>query len=524
MGKQALNQYHTSHHTRYDKSFKIMTQPSIPMFQTALSDVNKLNVMPAGDNIIKAIYAHPDNPEDGIVANENMIKSGKFRINKYTTHKLVIKRKSGSKSDPDKPDEVLAKPPVMLAGNERFHALDDSGLPIIGTYVKKGDCIIGRMRVYSRREGKDQNASLYVGIGEDGYIDRVSITSSKLGPVVKVKIFRARAPLVGDKYASRYSQKGTISLIVSPKLLPRVALGPNKGMVADLYVNPHAIPSRMPMGEILELLMSKAALITGRRVDATAFNDINVASAREVLAKQWDEYLATHPEERCQSHFKEDGTADDEANREEDMYRREHFASGYEFMEVPIRVIPPGGKKGDGPKHLVASGRYRPCRKPIYMGPCNTQCLKYQVLDKYQVRSFGALDPTTRQPIGGRAREGGQRFGEMERDALISHGATGIMLERLMHVSDEFECVICIRCGNFAIANMKTGVIKCLLDKTSTEKGSADKGEFGRITIPYVFKYLCHLLFLSSISVTFSAVPTQTFGTGENLLEDRYVT
>ncbi len=507
MGKQALNQYHTMHHERFDTSFKVMTSPTIPIYQTETCKPNGLTAMPCGDTIIKAIYAHPDNPEDGIVFNRETIRSGKFRIDKYITLRLVFKKTS------NRIVELHKRPPPQQFGNERYHAINEQGIPTLDAYLKTGDCAIGRMRVFGEGEnaGKDENASLFVGIGEAGYVDRISITrSSKGGTVVKVKIRQSREQISGDKLASRYSQKGTISIIVDQHLLPRVTSGPNKGMYPDLCVNPHAIPSRMPMAEVIEMLTTKASLYTGERIDATAFNNIDIEYYRQILQKRWDEHIKNHPEDNKKNIY---GT----------KYGSQ-FADGYEDMEVPVRVVDKEENIGQGPKYLVPSGKYRPCRKPIFMGPCYTQCLRHHVDDKFQVRSYGTLDATTRQPIGGRARAGGQRFGEMERDALISHGATDLILERLMYVSDKFEVIICTQCGHFAVANMQTQIIKCGACGTSTAEGSENKGQFGRIVIPYVFKYLIHLLSLAMIDVTFKTVPVSSFGTGKNTLEDRFVT
>ena len=150
------------------------------------------------------------------------------------------------------------------------------------------------------------------------------------------------------------------------------------------------------------------------------------------------------------------------------------------------------------------------------MGPCFIQVLRHQVRDKYQVRAEGTIDPVTHQPIGGRAREGGQRLVEMERDALISHGATAIILERLMKVSDGCHCPVCQRCGNISIFNTKTGIGRCGV--------CLDQANIGKINVPYVFLFLKSLLSLASIHVSFITKPASSFGTGLNLLEDKYVT
>ena len=217
MGKQALNQYHTMHAERFDTSFKVMTSPSMPIFQSEVCIPNGLTVMPSGDTLIKAIYAHPDNPEDGIVFNREVLKSGKLRIDKYITHRLAFKKRN------NKIYEKPARPPPQQFGNEKFHAINEYGLPTLDAYVKTGDCIIGRMRIVGEGEnaGKDQNASLYVGIGEEGYVDRISITRSIKGGgmVIKVKIRQPRSQIEGDKLASRYSQKGTVAIIVDQAII-----------------------------------------------------------------------------------------------------------------------------------------------------------------------------------------------------------------------------------------------------------------------------------------------------------------
>ncbi len=510
MGKQALNQYHTMHYQRFDTSFKVMTSPSLPIFQSEITIPNGLTIMPSGDTLIRCIYAHPDNPEDGIVFNRDALRTGKLRIDKYITISLLFKNRNDI-------EEKRGRPRVISPGDLRYHAIEENGLPTLDSYLKEGDCVIGRSRIFleGRNIGKEVNASSYIGIGEEGYVDRIAINKTSKGVLVKIKLRQSRQQIEGDKLATRYSQKGTISKIEDPKNLPRVASGPNKGMYGDVYVNPHAIPSRMPMGEQQEMLTSKAAIYHGSRVDSTTFNDLNDDSkliyAQKILQERWDKYERENPNEP-----KEDVNGQQYGTR---------FAEGYEDMEVPIRIIPHDKPelKGQGPKYLVPSGKYRPCKKPIFMAPCYTQVLKHHVLDKFQMRSIGSIDPTSHQPIGGRARAGGQRVGEMENHAMISHGATSLILERLMYVSDLFEAVICARCGHFALANNIKNIYKCGVCKTSNSEDSDDKGEFGRIQFPFVFKYLIYLLQFAMIDVTFNTVPVSEYGTGNLISEDQYV-
>ena len=718
MGKQALNQYHTKHQERFDTTFKVMTGPTLPIFQSEIAATNGQDVMPAGDTIIKAYYAHPDNPEDGIVANEDTIHlAKKFRVDKYVTHKLMVKRGSGNKEA----REENRKPPAAMfrEGDTRFHALDEFGLPGVGLFLNKGDAIIGKIKITTipgSKENKIENVSLYIGVGEEGYVDRVMVCNSggaTGGTIIKVKIRQSRDQIEGDKVASRYSQKGTFSRKCKREELPRVRFGPNKGLVADFYNNPHAVPSRMPIGELDEMLTSKASLYEDTRVDATTFNNLNMDYYRNILKREWDRYMDANPKQKKEydlylkneilakpwknyqpespsviaeyekymdealriihkkdysdvkyntfkniDTFAEVDTAlrklwekeypkikyddfvsldtangnlkflvdnwernyseikyekfleitplreqeinkvlriiwkrdypelkyetftsinsakhkytdkelrkrwsqtDSEISYEEfiniDSNKEKHnydiflqteraqnvasktydeflalpktqrliekysFTNGYEIMEVPIREVPAGGVIGDGPKHLVPTGKYQPCRRHIFMGPCYTQVLRHQVLDKFQMRDEGTVAATTHQPIGGRARAGGQRFGEMERDALISHGATSILLERLMICSDVFTTVLCVNdCGHIPVSNVRKGEFFCGYCKMLGREGIP-----GKISLPYVFIYLIRLLQLSMISVTFDLVAVSSLGTGKGLLEDNYV-
>lgn len=239
---------------------------------------------------------------------------------------------------------------------------------------------------------------------------------------------------------SRYSQKGTIAKVVSARYLPRVASGPLKGMVPDIFINPHGQPSRMTMNMMIEILVTKAALISGRYINSTTFREFNdeIKSAQKTL---------------------EDYGLD---------------PNGKEEFELP------NGKK---------------LKNRIYFGPCFYQALKHHVTDKISMRARKGVKPSTRQPLGGRSLEGGLKVGEMERDALISHGASALLRERLCDVSDAFNLPICKRCGTIAITNHRLGIYKCNL--------CGDKAEIGLIRIPYVVKLLLFYLNAAGIHMTF---------------------
>jgi DNA-directed RNA polymerase beta subunit len=449
MGKQALGQYHTNHHLRFDTTFKMLLWSTRPTFETEVAEPAGLNLMPTGQTVITAFLALRNNGEDAIVVKEEAIAAGKFEVMKYMTHKAVVKKTSDV-------IETFCRPEAKGSNVGRYAAIDENGLPRLDAYIKQGDCIIGRIREYTKT-GVRENASIFAGVGEEGYVDRIHITRNlERYYVAKVKIRQKREYRVGDKLSSRYSQKGVIAVVIPAHQLPRISGGPNDGVVPDFFVNPHSIPSRMTMGKMIEMLACKAALYTGERVNATSFRAFDIQRYRQILT-----------------------------NRGMDP-------DGYEKMVHP-----------DG----------TPLQTPVFVGPCYYQALRHHVLDKFQMRSRGAIDPLSHQPVSGRANEGGLRFGEMERDGLISHAASSILLERLCTVSDAYKTIICSNCGSI-----------CIADHTSAKKyicrqcGPAAK--FGSIEIPYPLKLLYHMLVAAGMDLRFK---TENALAATGRKEERYL-
>jgi DNA-directed RNA polymerase II subunit RPB2 len=435
MFKQALGQFHSMEHKRFDTSFKMIYYPTKAIFQNDSEEVAGLNYMPTGTTLQIAIYAHPDNPEDGIVLKEEAVKYGNiFDMSKKITVTTIAKT-------PKEYTETFERPPIKPGEPEgKYDHIDEFGLPKIDSYIRQGDCIIGKVRRHAK-DGEVVNASEYAGIGGEGYVDRILITTNnENNTVVRVKIRKNRKYIPGDKMASRYSMKGTVSKIIPARELPRIADGPNKGMVPDIFVNPHSFPSRMTLNNIVEIKTTKAALISGKYINSTTFRDFE----------------------------------DQMAFAEKTLGEYGFDIHGYENFEMP-------------------DGTRVPNR--IFAGPCYYQALRHHVSDKIQMRARGGIKPDTRQPVAGRSKEGGLRVGEMERDALISHGASAILRERMCDESDCFNLPICGTCGTIAIINHITGVYTCKL--------CGDKAEFGIIRIPYVMKLLLHYLNASNIHMTF---------------------
>lgn len=459
---QSIGLYHDAYYAR-DDTFKRI-ESSRPTYEARMAAPVGLNRAPTGRMFTLAFLGLANNQEDGIVVNRRAFAN--THMTKYSTHKVLVRLpppevvaalEKGAAVPVGTAFETIERPEearLSAVGTTRyalFRGLDDSGLPKLGVYVPKGGCILGRTRTTVARDGTavTKSACEYLGVGEDGVIDRVSVVQGKgerendgqTSLIVRIRIRQTRPVLPGDKMASRYSQKGTIAAARSnvpaialgaapgtpyisgedPGLgtietfasLPRVASGPNKGLVPDLFINPACMPSRMTIGKLFEGIASKLSLYTGQRFDATAFrpftND-DIQAIGDGLAAQ--------------------GLDD----------------GGYEIME-----------HNDGRPFLGNA--------KVFVVTCYYQFLRHTVLDKIQFRSEGpTVSQITHQPLTGRSKEGGLRQGEMEKAALCSWGAAELLRERFMRASDLYVCEVCATCGNLASAPNRvaaTGVREC---------------------------------------------------------------
>lgn len=486
MVAQSLGLYHDSYYAREDTVIKRVAG-SRPTAETRVARPIGLNRTPTGRMFIVAYLSLADNGEDGLVANAATFK--RAHVTKYSTHKIIVKTPPsevvrGAPPPPNTTFETLGRPADASETSRTgaryalYHAIEESGLPRIGTFISKGGCLLGKTRtsIAANGEVSTHDSSVFAGVGDDGVVDRVSVVSAPSDRpdgfvsqlIVRVRMRQTRPVLVGDKFASRYSQKGTLAaerstvptaqtservsgearigaLAAAPSDagartalanrllmesaeqasaeeadlsigairissdLPRVASGPNKGVVPDLIINPASMPSRMTIGKLFEMIASKVALYTGERYDTTAF--------RTFTSEQIDELYAM---------LKKFGEGE----------------GGYETLEhadgTPFR---------DGVK--------------VFVAPCYYQFLRHTVLDKIQYRSEGCVMQLTHQPVGGRAREGGVRQGEMEKAAMVSWGAADLVRERMMLVSDLYPYEVCSTCGKAASTNAASGIRVC---------------------------------------------------------------
>jgi DNA-directed RNA polymerase subunit B len=268
-----------------------------------------------------------------------------------------------------------------------------------------------------------RDSSITVRRGERGIVDNVVITETNEGyKLVKVKVRELRIPELGDKFASRHGQKGVMGMMIPMQDMPFT----EDGITPDIIVNPHALPSRMTIGQLLESMAGKVAALRGSMIDATLFEGVTEQELRDLLIR---------------SGFRWDG--------KEVMYN---------------------GLTG------------RKLEADIFIGIVYYQKLHHMVADKIHARARGPVQILTRQPTEGRSREGGLRLGEMERDVLIAHGASALIRERLMESSDKYTVYVCEDCGMIAWYDANKGRPICPIH--------GDKGRIARVTVPYAFKLM----------------------------------
>lgn len=447
MGKQAMGVYSSNYSSRMDTLGHILYYPQKPLVETRAMQILKCKELPSGINAIVGVMCFTGyNQEDSIIFNQSSIDRGLFRSVFYRTY--------SEEADIDEPRanttrmrfnlmEICCIPPKHFTENFRmgtYSKLDSDGLIFPGMRVSGGaapDILVGKILVplTSNFQGfkrdsqiKFKDISLPLRHNESGIIDKVMVTKNHEGrKLVKIRTRSIRIPQIGDKFASRHGQKGTIGMTYRQENMPFNI----EGIAPDLIINPHAIPSRMTIGHLIECLASKVACFKGSVADGTIFSDITV----------------------------------------EDISRELHTI-GYQKHGNECLYNPFTGER------VITH---------IFFGPTYYQRLRHMVEDKIHARARGKLQNLNQQPTEGRSRDGGLRFGEMERDCMISHGASKFLKERLFDVSDFYKVHICRNCGFLAVANVKNNEYKCDYCKEGESGANTD---IVRINIPYACKLL----------------------------------
>lgn len=395
MGKQAMGVFLTNYQQRMDTMANILYYPQKPLAITKSMEYLKFRELPAGQNAIVAIAVYSGyNQEDSVIMNQSSIDRGLFRSLFYRSYTDQEKRIGMSVVERfEKPMRM----DTLRLKHGTYDKIDDDGLIAPGVRVSGEDIIIGKTApIAPDAEELGQRTKLHVKRDvstplrstENGIVDQVLVTTNNDGlRFVKVRTRTTKVPQIGDKFASRHGQKGTIGITYRQEDMPFSS----EGMVPDIIINPHAIPSRMTIAHLIECQLSKVASLRGLEGDATPFTEITVDSISHLL--------------------RENG----------------YQSRGFEVMY-----------NGHTGRKLVAQ---------VFFGPTYYQRLRHMVDDKIHARARGPVQILTRQPVEGRARDGGLRFGEMERDCMIAHGASAFLKERLFEVSDAFRVHVCEICG-----------------------------------------------------------------------------
>lgn len=431
MGKQAMGCFLTNFNRRMDTMANILYYPQKPLATTRSMEYLKFRELPAGQNAIVAIACYSGyNQEDSVIMNQSSIDRGLFRSLFFRSYTDCEKRVGINVV------EQFEKPfrhDTMRLKHGTYDKLDDDGIVAPGVRVSGEDIIIGKTSPINpdnhemgqrTSQHVKRDASTPLRSTENGIIDQVVITTNQDGmKYVKVRVRTTKVPQIGDKFASRHGQKGTIGVTYRQEDMPFT----REGITPDIIINPHAIPSRMTIAHLVECLLSKVATLKGMEGDATPFTDVTVDSVSNLL--------------------------------------REH---GYQSRGFEILYNGHTGKK---------------LRAQVFFGPTYYQRLRHMVDDKIHARSRGPVQIMTRQPVEGRARDGGLRFGEMERDCMIAHGAAAFLKERLFEVSDAFRVHVCEECGLMTpIANLTKQSFECRPCKNKTK--------IAQVHIPYAAKLL----------------------------------
>lgn len=433
MGKQAMGVYVTNFDKRMDKTAYVLSTPMRPLVDTRVMNLIRLNEIPSGEIVVVAIATYSGyNQEDSIIFNKGSIDRGLFSATIYHTENDADKKAYGDEEVRCKPDKTNTR--GVKFGN--YNKLNENGIVPENTYLENRDIIIGKIIPIKENKNdhtkviKYQDLSKIYRTNEEAYVDKNYVNSNGDGyNLCKVKIRNYRKPVIGDKFSSRHGQKGTIGIILPEEDMPVSS----NGIKPDIIINPHAIPSRMTIGQLKETLLGKVLIELGLYGDGTSFGNLTVERISEELLKH---------------NYEKHGN--------EVMYN---------------------GMTGE---QMESS---------IFMGPVFYQRLKHMVNDKQHARSNGPMVVLTRQPAEGRSRDGGLRFGEMERDCMISHGASCFTKGRIYDASDKYQVHICNKCGMIASYNDELQIHLC--------KTCDNRVDFKYVEIPYA----CKLLFQELITM-----------------------
>lgn len=431
MAKQAIGVYTSNYRKRFDTIGHTLNYPQRPLVQTHISKLIHNDKLPCGINVIVAIATYTGyNQEDSIIMNKSSCDRGLFTTTYYKTYK-----DQNSKNHSTGEEEYYCRPDPENTKSMKpsnYGKLNMDGFVAENKYVEAGDVIIGKCM--PQKHGSvmlNKDSSVTMKNNELGFIDKNSYNDNLFTNVngdgytfAKVRTRCNRVPTIGDKFASRSAQKGTLGMVYRQEDMP---FSHTSGIVPDIIINPHAIPSRMTMSQLMECIMGKACTMLGTYGDATPFTDLTMEDIAKALDKT--------------------------------------------------------GLERYGNELLYNSRTGEMMETQIFMGPTYYQRLKHMVDDKMHSRSSnGPVVLLTRQPAEGRARDGGLRLGEMEVEVCWAHGAQHFLKERTMECSDNYRVFVCKKCGMMANVNPEKKIYEC--------KSCNNHTNFAECRLPYACKLM----------------------------------
>lgn len=475
-GKQAIGIYATNFRDRIDTSALTLSYPQRPVVETKIAKMLPASgLLNSGENLIVAIACYSGyNMEDSVILNRASVDRGMFHVSAFKT---LYGDEESSESENASTRIVIGRP------DDENEKLDERGLPRQNVHIGAGEAAISRLRYvdsYAERKTGDflqtTSSSADDGTNKDvhekrempvkadrnheGFVDRIYATAEGARTFCKVRLRQLRAPELGDKMASRHGQKGVVGAILAPEDMPCCA---GSGVVPDMIINPHAFPSRMTVGHVLECLAAKAAVLRGSPgYDATPFQDYQTAP----------EFRMSAAEQLAELGF--------------DRYGNEVMHSGMTGQQMAVDV---------------------------FVGPTYYYRLKHMVADKINSRATGGrIVGLTGQPTKGRANDGGMRVGEMERDAILAHGMSSFLKETFCERSDGGKptnpkgrrAFFSVQDGDFTYENADGGVVGSAAAASSTQH------RVDRLNCPEAFKLLTQELKAFHIDTKLSSASTSS--------------
>ena len=426
--KQSVGFYAANFPVRIDMDVNLLYTPQMPLVQTYMHEISNYASHPAGQNLVIAIMTYKGyNMEDGIILNKGSIERGFGRSAHFRPAVAEELRYAGGLTD------EISIPDKEVKGykSERdYRFLEDDGVVYPEAKVTEGDVVIGKtspprflssLEEYNLAANIRRESSFALKHGEQGVVDFVLATESEEGnKLIEVRMRDERIPEIGDKFTSRHGQKGVVGLIVPNADMPFTSLG----VTPDIIFSPHGIPSRMTVSHLIEMIGAKVGAMSGRIINGTTFESETEQGLRDELLKLG-------------------------------------------FMENGTEILYNG----------VTGEQYE---AKIFIGDMYYLKLKHMVANKLQSRARGPIQLLTRQPTEGRAKEGGLRLGEMEKDTFVAHGASLLLKERFD--ADRTVVPVCENCGLIAVHNEFKKKAYCAVD--------GEDVEINNIEISYAFKLI----------------------------------